>query len=1185
MAAAPAGPPVGEVPSWTRPLGALVGSGGFASVWAIADGGVLKVAHADHALARARLAREAEALDAIGGPAVPQLEGRGRLADGRAWIAMERIAGQSITELTTAGPMGADRAVSITLAILDALERVHAAGFVHRDLKPDNLVRREDGSVVVLDLGLARKLPVDPDDPTRANVQVGSLEYVSPEQLVDAASVDVRADLYAVGCVLFELCAGRPPFIGDAAALERAHAALRPPRLSAMASVPLALDGICQDCLAKDPSKRPRSAADLRARLLATRDTPSIMRSVPAISQIAESKQPVVLVWAELPKVDRALLGLFAARHVVVVSQRGRRVLGALLGSVHGDPATMAVALARELAAAGARVAIHLDALRIETVAGATRLHGEAAEQPEAWLPTSAWTGVILTRAIASVAQAPTRPADSAGPGFRLLAEASDARELFGRDAILTDLVADADVALRGGKGPAIAVVIGDAGVGKTVVAAELARRIVELGVRVHVATVPAPGSGKPSPLVELIGTPDGPAVRAIGDAVRAAARAQPTAIILDDLHLADHELLDALEYATLGGEALPLWVLGVGSPRLDVRRPSFGAGAERRRHDMLPALDEEAAVSMTAALLQPAEYPPLRALRQLVTIARGSPLHLTMLAREVHERGAIRRRSTGEFFLDTSILNELEPIALGPWLAARELAGLTPELVALARIAAVIGGAITRDALAAIVEAVERAGGPTSLIDVDVGLRELTLAGVLESDARGHRFRHALVEEGIYATTDEAVRRVIHEAALQHWSVAETGELDVAERIARHAEAVAARPAAAAAYARLGEVAEHEHRALDADLAWSGALRNLEARDTLRARALLGLARARCRVQRLHEALSSLEEATQIASEVGDLELEVETLLEQGTVLDFCEDFARSKEVSQRARARLATAPAPDPGLAIKLELADVRALFREQRFPECVALGRTVLAAARSRHHHETATIAALLLGCALADVRELDEAERVFAEMIESCELRGDRFHLAAAFGNRAWLWSARGQIDRTATDLRLASQLARESGQAHFERVATHNLAEHLLWEHQLDEALPLARRGLALQRRAGEGSTRTDRLLLARILAARGDTAELATVLATFANETELGQDEIAVLGVLTSITEREDAARWESALTHTEAVFLQLRLELWHLASRHGRLSARLRASAVELAATDPIWRHRASEF
>ena len=1187
--------PVAAAPVWTQPIGELIGTGGFASVWSI-PGGVIKVAHADHDLARSRLAREAEALGSIGAPAVPRLDGHGVLADGRPWIAMERIAGPSVADLTTAGPMRADKAVAITMAILDSLIRVHAAHWVHRDLKPDNLVRRSDGSIVILDLGLVRKLPLDPDDPTRANVQVGSLEYIPPEQLLDAGAVDVRADLYAVGCILYELCAGRPPFIGDAAALERAHTALRPPRLGAMAAVPGVVEAICMDCLAKDPAKRPSDASDLRARLLATRDTPSIARSMPAISQITESKQPVVLIWVELSKVDRAVLAMMTARHVLVISQRGRRVFGALLGSVHADPATTAIGLARDLAAAGARVAVHLDALRIE---GQT-LHGESAEKPESWLPTSEWSGVILTRALASVAQVPTRPADAAGPGFRTLGETSDATELFGRDGLLTDLAADAAAALRGNPpaehrsgsgtwrptGPAFALLVGDPGVGKTVFAADLGRRIAELGAQVHIATVPAPGAGKPPPLAGLIGIPEGPAVRAIGDALRAAARKRPTAVILDDLHLADHDLLDALEYATLGGESLPLWVLGVAAPRLEQRRPQLGSGAERRRRDLLAPLDEDAAVKMTTALLHPAEYPPMRAVRQLVALARHNPLHLTMLAREVHERGAIRQRPGGEFFLDTSVLNELEPIALGPWIAARELTALAPELVSLARICATVGDELERDELDAVVDAVERAGGPTTQVDLEVGLRELTATGILVVTPGGHAFRQPLVEEGIYATTDQTVRRMIHEAALAYCTALSTGSGSILTRISRHAEAVGATEIAASAFAKLGEIAERQHHTFDAENAWVGALRCLGARSAERTRALLGIARAHTRLQRWDEALHALEEATKIACELTDIAVEVEAMLETALVLDYSEAYDRSNEVAMRACARFAEGSSLPIGVAIDVELVAARALFREQKFAEAAPRLASVLAHARAEGRFVTAASAALLLGPTLAELRDLDAAERVFADLISDCERQGDRFNLALAYGNRAWLWSARGEVDRIDDDLRIATQLARESGHAYVERNVTHNLAEQLLWENELDEALRLSRRGLALQQRSA-GATGLDRLLLARVLAARGELDELREILTTFADrrtgdDTAVGQKTIEVLQAIVS---QGGAHVWQAALAGTESVFLQQRLELWQLAARHGHLPSHLRSAAIELATTDPVWARRVDQF
>lgn len=1200
-------------PEQSEPIGTLLGAGGFASVWALGEDRVIKIAHASHDLARARMMREAEALRAIGAPWVPRCHDSGVLADGRAWIVMDRVTGMTLSDVSADGPMKTAEAVELGLSMLDGIERVNAAGFVHRDIKPDNIVRTVSGRVVILDLGLARKVPSDPDDPTRARVQVGSLEYIAPEQIADSANVDVRTDLYSFGCVLFELLAARPPFVGDAAALERAHTALRPPRLGALRSAPAAIESLLADCLAKEPARRPSTIAEVRGRLAVARDERTPARMQHSVSVIREGKQPVVLLWAELPRVDRALLGMLTARRLVIASQRGRRVLAGVLGGEHADPASIAIAAARDLAAAGARVALHLDAIRVGSAGGASTLHGESVEKPESWVPQVPWTGVVLTLALASVTQVATQAADGLGPELRALGDEQSTIELVGREGLLTDLVADAATALHGlpsttdasasgrrrrestsgaawrTSGPAFALLLGDAGVGKTAFASELAKRLIQLGVRVHFATVPPPGGGKPghSALEPLVGTPQGPVVRSIGDALRDVARSQPTAVILDDLHLAEHDLLDALEYATLGGEPLALWVLGVAAPRLDARRPNLGARAERHRRDVLPPLDEEAAVTLTAALLRPAEYPPLRALRRLGAIAHGNPLHLAMLAREIHQRGGVRQRPGGAYFLDTTAIDELSPAALGPWLAARELAGLAVELVALARLCAVLGGEVDRTELVAIVDAVERSGGATTTIDVDIGLAELVAAGILTANDRGYyTYQQPLVEEGVYATTNEEERLALHRAALAFWRAAGDGR-EIAERVARHAEAIGDARVAAEAFATLGTLALAEQRSFDADQAWTGAVRSLEARDVSRVRALLGRARSRSRLQRMFDALADLREAEAIAAEVDAPMLELEILIEQSTVLDHCEDFEASRIVAERARAKLDVLTdartSASGGLAIDVDLADARALFRKQEFATAAPLLRSTLAAARAERRDETATIAALLLGCALSDLRELDEAERVFADLIEMCIARDDRYHLGAAYGNRAWFWSARGELGRTAEDLRLVIQLARESGQAQLERAATHNLAEHMLWEGKTDDALLLARRGFALQSSGGEGTTHPDRMLLARVLAAAGDREELSEILATFATD-QLGDDDKATLPVLQAIA-GGDRAALEAAILGTDGVFAQMRLELGALAAKHGALPTDLRTQLVELAHTDPVWKGRIGEL
>src|SRR5262249_55836220 len=160
----------------------------------------------------------------------------------------------------------------------------------------------------------------------------------------------------------------------------------------------------------------------------------------------------------------------------------------------------------------------HLDQLTVQPTASGVALHGPAVERAESWLPAGTWTGVVLTKAIASVSRAPVRETDL-GPAFVKLGDAGELAELFGRDPVIADLAAAAAAALAG-KGPAMPVLLGDPGMGKSVIAAALVPRIAELGARVHLATVPPPGSGKPAhgALADLIGAPQGPIVRAVGD-------------------------------------------------------------------------------------------------------------------------------------------------------------------------------------------------------------------------------------------------------------------------------------------------------------------------------------------------------------------------------------------------------------------------------------------------------------------------------------------------------------------------------------------------------------------------------------------------------------------------------------------------------------------------------------------
>ena len=342
---------------------------------------------------------------------------------------------------------------------------------------------------------------------------------------------------------------------------------------------------------------------------------------------------------------------------------------------------------------------------------------------------------------------------------------------------------------------------------------------------------------------------------------------------------------------------------------------------------------------------------------------------------------------------------------------------------------------------------------------------------------------------------------------------------------------------------------------------------------------ALLGRARARYRLQRVRDALADLDDALAIARDLGHPRLEVEILLERATALDWSDDYAGSAVVAESAIERHRSAGLTE--FRPELALARARILFRQARLGEAISELEQVVELARYEDRAETETIALVVLGVALAENKQYERAEVAFSELIALCERLDDRFHLGAAYANRMILWALVGQAERAEADLRTVIQLARETGHATLERTATHNLAEQRLWQGALDEALSLARRGLSLQRGHGEGSTWIDELLLARILAARGDVAETRGLLAGIAQH-DIGDDNRVILGVLESCVAPTPPEVWDDWLRRAETVLVDdVRLELAALAHRHRALSTEKLGQFRALAQRHPVWSRR----
>ena len=254
---------------------AVLGTGGMATVWRARDEvlgrdvavKVLNPQHAADAEFLDRFEGEARHAAAVSHPRLVTVFDCG-VERGTPFIVMELLAGRTLRRvLDETGALPPEQAVTVAAAVCDGLEAAHAAGLVHRDITPANIVLN-GGEVKILDFGIARA------DGTRAATATGAVlgtaAYLSPEQASGHAA-GPQSDLYSLGCVLFEMLTGRPPFTADTPvglAYRHVHDDPGPPS-AWRPGLPARLDQITALLLAKDPAARPSSAAAARAGLRA----------------------------------------------------------------------------------------------------------------------------------------------------------------------------------------------------------------------------------------------------------------------------------------------------------------------------------------------------------------------------------------------------------------------------------------------------------------------------------------------------------------------------------------------------------------------------------------------------------------------------------------------------------------------------------------------------------------------------------------------------------------------------------------------------------------------------------------------------------------------------------------------------------------------------------------------------
>ncbi len=331
----------------------VLGSGGMATVW---RGWDLRLERAvavktlDHAglsdpSAAERFDREARTVARLAHPNIVAVYDVGT-QEGVGYLVMELISGVSVATLLEAGPLPVQQAVAIAAQSCDALGAAHAAGVIHRDVKPANIMVTPAGAVKVCDFGIARQLHAAGQTLTAPETAIGTSDYMAPEQAT-GDSVDARTDLYALGCVLYAMLTGGPPFVGDspvAVIYQHLHNAPAPVR-SRRADVPVELAALIDRLLAKDPADRPADHRQVLAALGVVDRRPSAEAAAPvtAVRPVARAVVPTPTRtmpaalghderrngWDE--RYRRFTLGRVAMAAVLVVALATAAVLAAVL--------------------------------------------------------------------------------------------------------------------------------------------------------------------------------------------------------------------------------------------------------------------------------------------------------------------------------------------------------------------------------------------------------------------------------------------------------------------------------------------------------------------------------------------------------------------------------------------------------------------------------------------------------------------------------------------------------------------------------------------------------------------------------------------------------------------------------------------------------------------------------------
>lgn len=275
---------IGKTVAGKYTITGLLGFGGMGAVYEAVQSPMerkvaLKLIPTYDATATTRFEREATTVSKLSHPNTVTVFDYGQTEDGHLYLSMEYLVGRTLTDfIREQGSLSAEQIVHIATQICRALGEAHRIGIIHRDIKPDNIfliqVDRDPLYVKVLDFGIAKAVHGEVEaDLTADGRIVGTPRYMSPEQIL-AQPIDHRVDIYSLGCILFEMACGAPPFGGNnTAALMMSHAQQPPPSFATrlapdkLRTLPAGLEAVIQRTLAKNPASRPQNTEVLRHEL------------------------------------------------------------------------------------------------------------------------------------------------------------------------------------------------------------------------------------------------------------------------------------------------------------------------------------------------------------------------------------------------------------------------------------------------------------------------------------------------------------------------------------------------------------------------------------------------------------------------------------------------------------------------------------------------------------------------------------------------------------------------------------------------------------------------------------------------------------------------------------------------------------------------------------------------------